>query len=681
MGMRFWSRRLSGCGLPYGRTHRQTAAAERSLGRLLSLSRSAESGKRGACTRVPVMDQRPSTYAVWAERVAALCAAVEALDAAATGIGADSPEDAAWRGQLFEKLRSQVACEPVLVAAVCGGTNTGKSLIANALAGMPLSRSILEAARTRHPVASIPQALASQADMAGLFPGFSVVPWTSDDDALTDAEEHLLFVRPETTGRQPGWLALLDTPDIDGTLRDNWARAELVRNAADLLIAVLTQQKYNDAAVRDFFQAAARAGKTVIVVFNMLGWPEQRPRLEHWLAGFAAGTGVQADAVFAIPWDRQAAEQGEPRFYDVSEELGCGKAFVAGDTDPVGLTGRQLVERFATTNYLAVKRDAMRGALEVVVDGDRGVPAWLDRIVRMAEAWREACGLLARRVTVSIMLPPVPRELVWNEVWAWLEPKRSGFDLTVSRVYRVAGRGLGWAGRRLGILPDQAQRQADHAAEELSALKAALGDFLDQLATAVREHPQLEAALKPVLTDGDRQAWFDELARRHAAMPLISRDYTMFVREELDRFERDNPGTVRLILTALNVGAVARPAVTVGLGLAGAAVVPPAAAAAGGLSVFVHNIGDLVAGAAASLAGETALEATAAGIKPLLERLFAGWAAERGDLLATMIHEVVLGDTLEQLESRAGMGRRLEIEQARRLVAELTADLGRGETA
>jgi len=42
---------------------------------------------------------------------------------------------------------------------------------------------------------------------------------------------------------------------------------------------------------------------------------------------------------------------------------------------------------------------------------------------------------------------------------------------------------------------------------------------------------------------------------------------------------------------------------------------------------------------------------------------------------------VVLGDTLEQLESRAGMGRRLEIEQARRLVAELTADLAHGETA
>jgi hypothetical protein len=618
------------------------------------------------------MHHRPLTYAAWAERVALLCVAVESLDRAVEGLGAEEPSDAGWRGQLFEKLRPQVAGEPVMVTAVCGGTNTGKSLIANALAGAPLSRSVLEAARTRHPVASVSAELVARDDVARLFPGFQVRPWTSDDDALTDSEEHVLFVRPEGTGRQPAWLALLDTPDIDGTLCDNWARAELVRNTADLLVAVLTQQKYNDAAVRNFFQDAGRAGKTVIVVFNMIEWPQQRPRLGGWLTGFVEGTGVRPDVVYAVPWDRDAAERGEPQFYDVSEIL------AESPSDPieaVPLTGSDLVARLASTDYREVKREAMLGALQVVVDPAEGLPAWLRRIERSAEAWHDACGLLSREVTVRIELPPAPRELVWNEVWAWLEPRRSGFDLTVSRVYRVAGKGLSWAGRRLGLMADQAQRQADHADEELSALKAALGDFLDRLEMAVRDQPQLEEVLRPVLTDGDRQRWFDELARRHAAMPLVSRGYSEFVREELDRFERDNPGTVRLILTALHVGAVARPAVTVGLGLAGAAVVPPAAAAAGGLSVFVHHLGDLVVGAAASLAGETALEATAAGIRPLLERLFAGWAAERGDLLANTIHEVVMGNALAVIESRADVGQRQEIAEARRLIEELSSGL------
>lgn len=619
------------------------------------------------------MHHRPLTYADWADRVAALCVVVASLDRVAAGLGAEEPSDAGWRGQLFEKLGPQVAGEPVMVTAVCGGTNTGKSLIANALAGAPLSRSVLEAARTRHPVASVSQELVSRGDVGRLFPGFQVRPWTGDDDALSDSDEHLLFVRPETDGRQPAWLALLDTPDIDGTLRDNWARAELVRNAADLLVAVLTQQKYNDAAVRSFFEEAARAGKTVVVVFNMIEWPEQRSRLAGWLTGFVEGTGVQPEAVYAIAWDRTAAEQGEPRFYDVSNVL----VEPTGGTAPDTLSGSDLVARLAATDYLRVKREAMLGALQVVLEPERGLPAWLTRIERRAGAWREACRLLSAEVTVQIELPPAPRELVWNEVWAWLEPRRSGLDLTVSRFYRVAGKGLAWAGRRVGLLADQAQRQADHAAEELSALKAALGDFLDRLETAVRDSPQLEEVLRPVLTDGDRQQWFDALAQRHAAMPLVSQGYSEFVREELDRFERDNPGTVRTILTALHVGAVARPAVTVGLGLAGAAVVPPAAAAAGGLSVFVHHLGDLVVGAAASLAGETALEATAAGIRPLLERLFAGWAAERGDLLANTIHEVVMGNALEVIESRADVGQRHELAEARRLLHELTAGLSR----
>jgi hypothetical protein len=630
--------------------------------------------------------RRSAGYASWASDVAALCDQVERLGDVAAGLGANDPADEGWRGPLFDKLRPQVAGPPLLVAAVCGGTNTGKSLIASALVGSQLSRSVAEAARTRHPVVSIPRAHARRADLEGLFPGFSVRPWTSDDDPLSEAEEHLLFARPEESGRQPDWLAILDTPDIDGTLRENWGRAEAVRNASDLLVAVLTQQKYNDAAVREFFAEAARAGKMLVVIFNMIEWPEQRGRLAGWLDDFAAGTGIDAASVFAIPWDREAAVRGEPSFFDVTATMGEAAGGLSADGNEASaearpLTGRDLVERLAGLDPTAVKRAAMRGALEVVLDPHHGVPAWIERIEQRAAAWQQARQLLVDGVTVSIDLPAAPREVVWNEVWSWLEPKRSGYDLAISRVYRVAGRGLGWAGRRLGLLRDDAARQADHAEEELSALKTALGDFLDRLEAVARESPQLEAVLRPVLVEADRQVWYDELARRHGGMPLLSQDFVAFVRDELDRFEQDHPGTVRMILTALNVGALARPVVTVGLGLAGAAVVPPAAAAAGGLSVFVHNVGDLVVGAAASLAGETALEATTAGIKPLLERLFAGWSAERADLLAATIRDVVLGDALALLESRAEAGTRTEVAEARRLVERLREDLGQGESA
>ncbi len=82
----------------------------------------------------------------------------------------------------------------------------------------------------------------------------------------------------------PPRLLLLDAPDVDSDVAVNWRRATAIRQAADVLVAVLTQQKYNDAAVKQFFRAAVEADKPIIVVFNQCeleadraywprGWP------------------------------------------------------------------------------------------------------------------------------------------------------------------------------------------------------------------------------------------------------------------------------------------------------------------------------------------------------------------------------------------------------------------------
>ena len=610
-----------------------------------------------------VTDERAGTaaaaggFASWSNGIAELCRLVEALEPTARAIGAADAAGSSWHGALFGKLRPQVAREPLLVAAVCGGTNTGKSLIANTLVGGEISRSLPEAARTRHPVASLPRGLAGRIDLAALFPGFAPVPWTGEDDALAEDDANRLVWREDPRGSQPARLVLLDTPDIDGTLRENWQRAELVRDAADVLVAVLTQQKYNDAAVRDFFAAAARARKTVFVVFNMVAWPQQRERLAGWLATFTAETGVAPAAVYAAPHDFAAAEAGRITFHPLPELTPDGAAVPPG-------------ERLAGCDFDRIKFDAMAGALAVVLDPRDGLGGWLDGYEAAAGTWREARQLLAREGRVRVQLPTAPREIVWNEIWDWLEPRRSGFDLAVSRVYRIAGRGVGWAARRIGLARSDAERREDFSLEELAALKQALTDLVERLDDTCGRDPRLAAVLGPRLASADRAAWYADLERRHAALPLVSQDYRTFVRGELDRFARENPQLVGWILTGLNVGAVARPAITVGLGLAGAAVVPAAAATAGGLTTLVHHVGDVVVGTAATLAGEGALGLTAAGLRPLIETLFAGWSAERGRILAETLHDVVLGDGLEEIERLAAAAGRPELVAARRLLVE-----------
>lgn len=609
-------------------------------------------------------DTPSAILAACAGWVAELCSCLESLEPVAQSLGVAQPTNSEWYGALFGKLRPQLDREPLLVAAVCGGTNTGKSLIANTLVGSEISRSVPEAARTRHPVVSLPRGRAEQIDLATLFPGFEPRPWADEDDALDPTEANVLVWREDAGGDQPERLVLLDTPDIDGTLRENWRRAEFIRNACDVIVAVLTQQKYNDAAVRDFFTAAVAAGKTLIVVFNMVDWPAQRQVVAGWLRTFVLETGAEPVAVYAAPYDRVSAASGRVEFRALPE--------LTPDGTDIGLR-----QRLADCDFERIKLASMAGAFRVVVDPMRGAGAWLDAFEAASRQWWETRRLLSDESRVRVEMPTAPREIVWNEIWKWLEPRRSGFDLTVSRAYHVAGRGVTWAARQMGLLRSEEERREDFTALELAALKRALSDFIDRLDEICRGHPRLAAMLGDRLVDADRTAWYADLERRHAALPIVSDDYRAFARDKLDAFARDNPDMVRWILAGLNVGAVARPAITVGLAMAGAAAVPAAAATAGGLTTLVHHVGDVVVGGAATLAGEGALGLTVAGLKPLIESLFAGWSAERSRVLAETLHDVVFGDRLEEIDRLAVAGSRPEVARARHLLTKCAREMTR----
>ena len=92
--------------------------------------------------------------------------------------------------------------------------------------------------------------------------------------------------------------------------------------------------------------------------------------------------------------------------------------------------------------------------------------------------------------------------------------------------------------------------------------------------------------------------------------------------------------------------------------------------------MLVHHVGDVVVGTAATIAGEGALGLTMAGLKPLIETLFAGWSAERGRVLAETLHDVVLGDRLEEIDRLANAAAAPEVTRARRLLVECGRDLG-----
>src|SRR5688572_29231719 len=116
-------------------------------------------------------------YLAWSQQIRHLYRAAAVLDAEAGKLGVPSPRGEEWFELLANKLLPQLDSPPLLVVAVVGGTNIGKSVIFNHLAGEVASAVSPLAAGTRHPVCLVPPALADEKVLEPLFAGFTLRAW------------------------------------------------------------------------------------------------------------------------------------------------------------------------------------------------------------------------------------------------------------------------------------------------------------------------------------------------------------------------------------------------------------------------------------------------------------------------------------------------------------------------
>ena len=172
--------------------------------------------------------------------------------------------------------------------AIVGGTNIGKSAIFNHLAGEMASAVSPLAAGTRHPVCLVPEDFDDETALSRLFTGFELQRWHAAEDPLAETPEHRLFWQArDATAACCCWIRPTSIPT-----RRSTGNGGHHRQASDVLIAVLTQQKYNDAAVKQFFRKAAEADKPIIVLFNQVDLVADREYWPLWLDTFAEETGT-----------------------------------------------------------------------------------------------------------------------------------------------------------------------------------------------------------------------------------------------------------------------------------------------------------------------------------------------------------------------------------------------------
>jgi hypothetical protein len=590
-----------------------------------------------------------------AQQVRRLEAAVQALAKQAEVLGIPGVEGREWYEQLQRKLLPQLSGEPFVVAAVVGGTNIGKSVIFNHLAGVRASATSPLASGTKHPTCLVPAGFTTQHPLAEIFPGFELIPWSQAGAALDETDRHLLFWKPAP--ELPANLLILDTPDIDSDAPVNWLRADRVRACADVLVAVLTQQKYNDAAVKQFFRKAAAEDKAVIVVFNQVLLPEDEQYWPKWLETFSRETGVQPDLVYIAPNDRRAAEENRLPFYERPWPL----VAEGGSTTASASAPRNLRDDLASLKFRDIKLRTLRGSLRQVVSTTEGAPGWLAEVRRRSAGFQDASTLLSMQQLARIdNWPSPPAALFVNEIREWWRLHREGWTKTIHDGYSRLGETVlapfSWAREKLsGPTPNPAEA---YVAQERQLMLQTIEELYAELTRLSQlGNELLRPRLEKLLSGTSRSDVLQQLSREQGSLN-VTRELHEVVSQQMTRFREESPGSFGLLKKLDTAAALARPVTSVALfaaaaGPAGHALAPFVSEAVA-QSLLVHIVGDVAGGAGAMVVGETAITGTASGLRVLEARfrqLQTAFTSRRVAWFADFLRRHVLGDLHAELEA------------------------------
>lgn len=617
-------------------------------------------------------------YADYSHQVRRLHAAVVELQQASSLLQLEPLAGREWYEVLTQKLLPQLSDEAYLIVAVVGGTNIGKSVVFNHLAGCRASATSPLASGTKHPVCLVPPGFTQRHDLASVFGGFRLYEWERSEGALEDSAEDRLYWR--TSPETPENLLVLDTPDIDSDAKINWRRADNIRRCADVLIAVLTQQKYNDAAVKQFFRKAAEEDKDVIVVFNQCQLPDDEHYWPMWLSTFSRETGVVPEFLYIAPNDRRAAEENRLPFYErhwaPEDAVDAEEPLEIQNHEPAdGDLPRDLRTDLSRLHFGEIKIRTLRGALAHLVHAEHGVPSYLTEIERRSAEFRAAADLLSAHNLAEVQnWPTVPNKLLVTAIRRWWQLQREGWPARVHGFYNTLGAGLTWPirfaheklqGPQIPPVEIYRRREWEAILDAVDKVYQKLQWFSD-LGNRLLQ-PRLEA----LLGGTSRAALIDHLQKQHAESD-IEGELQRLVKSEMHTFREERPQHYRLFKQLDAAAAAARPATSMVLFVTGMGPFGDAAAhlvTDTALQSVVHIAGDVAGGTVTATVGETALSSTAGSgvgyLEAKLRRMHTNFTARRVAWLAQEIKSHLLGSLPEELKKAARMPESTEFLDAR----------------
>ena len=173
------------------------------------------------------------------------------------------------RTRILRDLLPRLSSEaPLLLVAVAGPNNVGKSTLFNTLVGADLSPARAEGGLTQQCLAAATPDTASGAGREALSARYDVVllPPGTRAPVTEPGPPGRLFLTSTTT--LPAGLVLVDTPDFDSVVRENRLRSEALLVTVDVVVFVISRHTYQNAALVEVVQQAVGRGRPWVVVYN-----------------------------------------------------------------------------------------------------------------------------------------------------------------------------------------------------------------------------------------------------------------------------------------------------------------------------------------------------------------------------------------------------------------------------
>jgi hypothetical protein len=601
-----------------------------------------------------------------------------------------------WFDLLIRKLLPQLADHSFLIVAVVGGTNIGKSVVFNHIAGFRASSSSPLASGTKHPVCLIPEGFLAHHDLNSLFPAFTLRPWGDSDEALASHTEHCLFWR--TNKSVPPNLVILDTPDVDSDAPVNWQRADAVRQAADVLVAVLTQQKYNDAAVKQFFRKAADEDKAALIVFNQVELPDDEPYWPLWLNTFCGETGLHPEFVYLAPNDRKGAEAIRLPFSErtwpvEANPFSSGQRLIAHSSERAeealgvdavvpnqGTGSVQLSQVLSQLRFEEIKLRTLRGSLKRLVSETEGVAGYLREIRARSQQYQSAAEIFASRSLIrQADWPAPPNSLLVNEMWKWWDQHREVWTSSVHGFYAHVGRWMTGGVRivREKIWGESVPPLDDYRRAEWDAIVRVLQQVYEQLRVITTlGNELLSTRLDRALGGTSCEALIQQLRAEHDAFDF-GHLIQMLVETEMSTLQNDRQRLFSIIRNADRAAAVARPALTLLLAVGGAFGAEQLFWNAASQSL-THVAVDATVAAGTTVAGNAAVD-TATGVlgqvKAWLLQLHHKFKRQREEWLTDRLRSHLLGELVDDLQLGASIPGGAAFATTERIVEQLSIRL------